>query len=293
MKNRIGIVLVNYNGIKDTKDCIESIRKSTFLNYVIYVVDNDSSDKFVLRKEYENCSDVEILVSDTNAGFAGGCNIAIREIIDNGEFDYIFLLNNDTTVSENSLEVLLSVAENNKDAGIITCKINYYFNKNKVWFSGSKYSTVLGNAKHILSDKKIGIKKIPFATGCVQLIPVSVIKKVGLMDEKYFLYSEDLDYCRKIIRYGYKIYYTDNTVIYHKVNVTTGKDSPLQQYYSTRSRFLFIKQNVCPVFKPVAYLRLHCSNLYALIRKRRIGSIMRRAYRDFKAGNFGKSEMKF
>lgn len=241
------IVIVNYNGLNDTIECIESLKKINYKNYKIIIVDNDSNDNSycILKEKYADF--IEIIELNDNIGFAGGNNIGINIAIKD-EAKYVLLLNNDTIVKENFLCELVEVAEEDDKVGAVGGKIYYFDYKDIIWYAGAKINKFTGKTNHIgvnkydngQFDKK---KQTDYITGCLMLVPVSVVKNVGLMDESYFLYYEETDWCAKIRKAGYKLVYQPTSVIYHKVSKSTKKINDVMGYYYDRNSYYFIMNN--------------------------------------------------
>lgn len=240
------IILLNYNGYKDTICCIDSLRDINYKNYKIIVVDNHSTDssKKEISQYIKNKEDVIFIESKENLGFSGGNNLGIKYAMDKNA-DYICLLNNDTTVESDFLNYLVDAMENDKGIGISAGKIMYYDNKDIVWSAGgyidSKkaigYNYAINKHEKNLKDES---REVTFLTGCLQLIRREVFENVGLYDHEYFLYMEDVDFCKRAINSGYKLVYVPESKIYHKVSASTGGQvSPMVVYYMTRNRLLF------------------------------------------------------
>lgn len=281
----IYIILLNYNGYKETIECIESLEKITYKNYKIVIVDNASTDNSekILKEKFNNHVFIQ---TKKNLGFAGGNNIGIKHAIKCGA-EYILLLNNDTIVKNDFLEHLVKSSIEGDNVGISIGKIYYYSNPNTIWYAGGYISKFKGNAYHIgmneLDNPNFNKKiYIDFATGCMQLIKVDAIKSVGLMDEDYFLYYEDTDYSCKMIRNGYKILYEPKSVIWHKVSTSTGSHSKLSEYYLTRNRLIFIKRNIKLRYKFFAFLFFYLTRIMKLISiKQKNKSIILKAIKDY------------
>lgn len=251
---KISIIVLNYNGLADTLECLESLKiveKSTHeLN--ITVVDNHSSDNS--KKVLNKIKEINFLESEENLGFSGGNNLGIKDSLKKGS-ELIILLNNDTTVSKNFLMPLVRVASK---ADIISPKIyfakGYEFHKNKyqekdlgniIWFAGGKidWANILGS--HVGVDKVdrgqfAKGRQIDFATGACMAVKAEVFKKIGFFDEKFFLYLEDMDFCVRAKRAGFKIVFEPKSVIWHKNAASSGgSGSNIQDYFITRNRLLF------------------------------------------------------
>lgn len=289
------IIIINYKGISDTLACIESLLKISYSNYKIVVVDNNSEDESVemLNKMYQGIDIIHVIESKENFGFSGGNNLGIKYALENN-CKYVLLLNNDTVVEQNFLDSIINVMEQDSEAGIYTGKINYYSNKNKIWFGGGKFIWWKGNSEHIgCNEKDDGsfdlTQKITFATGCYMLMKASVIKKVGLMPEKYFLYYEDTEYSNRFIRQGYNIVYYPQSIIYHKVSASTGIQSDLSQYYINRNRLIYIRDNILGMKKVVAYVFYTFSTLKNIFNKKYRFQIVKRSWLDFMKGLEGRT----
>lgn len=244
MKPKVSIILVNFNGDKDTIDCVESLKKISYDNYEIIIVDNNSANCQELEAFVNNNSDIIFLKSKENLGFSRGNNIGIKYAINNNA-DYVLLLNNDTTVKTDFLDELVSSATNCCECGIVSGKILFYDFPEKIWFAGGRLDLNKASIQHIksdeLNDKKD--KTITFATGCLMLIPRNVIEKVGMLSEEFFMYSEDVEYCCRVQKSNYKIIYNPNSVIYHKVGLSSGgRGSKFSQYYRTRNDMIVLSK---------------------------------------------------
>lgn len=292
------IIIVNWNGFEDTYECIKSVLNILYNNYTIIVVDNGSD-----RNESEGLArrftEVIALRSETNLGFAGGNNLGIKYALGKGA-DYILLLNNDTIVEKDFLDILVNNASENQNIGLAVPKINYYSDPSKVWYAGgyiNKFRGVALTEGSGKSDSKYTEDKfVTFATACCLLIDKRVINDIGLMDESYFLYLEDADYCIRSYKCGYKILFVAQSKIYHKINKSTTKENnyvPL--YYNTRNRLTFIKK----FYKNIFYLSLlYMLCIFSL--KSMIGiftgdftrvKVIYLAFRDFFLKKYGKADL--
>lgn len=242
-KKTVGIIVVNYNGIKDTLACIKSIEDSS-TNYVIRVIIVDNCS---IKNELANISnkypDIICIQSDINGGFSYGNNLGIRWAIENG-CDYIMLLNNDTVVKDDMIDILIDAC----DSQIVTPTMFYYGTENKVWYAGGYINKKTGNAKHKRMNEHVDIKNVDneictFTTGCCFAAKTDTIKKLGYLDDSYFMYCEDTDYCIRAALNGIQIEYIPNAVLWHKISQSTGgSDSPFATYYMTRNRLNYLKK---------------------------------------------------
>jgi len=242
----VSVITVNWNNAQITCDLLQSIKdKNTYPNLEVIIVDNNSIEDptEIFLKEYANA---KVIRNNENLGFSGGNNVGIRA----AKGDYFFLVNNDTEFTPYLIEGLLDIFKSFPDAGIACPKFHYYYAKGTIEYAGySRINIFTGRNYKIGSREKDEgkynkIQQTHYAHGAGMMVSRSVIDKVGLMPEEFFLYYEELDWSEQIRRKGFKIYYQPNSLIYHKESMTTGKMSPLKTYYLTRNRILFMRRNV-------------------------------------------------
>lgn len=289
----VAIIIVNYNGAEDTIECVKSLNKINYDNYKIFVIENGSSKKPTKDQIDYLKGQTVYIESAENLGFSGGNNIGIRKAIEN-EFDYMLLLNNDTTVEPDFLSILIDAATKKNNVGIVGGKIAFYSNPSHLWYGGGHMDEKLGGGAHErwndLNPEDTGeIREVTFITGCLMLIPTEVVKKVGLLSEEYFLYAEDTDFCYKVLEAGYKLWFCENTLIYHKVSASTGATSAMTQYYMVRNVLYLTKKYRTDYHKVNA--RFTYQTIKDVIRGRKQFAPVRCAYRDYLKGTMGKWEM--
>ncbi|MGD0585828.1 MAG: glycosyltransferase family 2 protein [Oryzomonas sp.] len=242
------IVILNWNGWRDTVECIESCRSLTYPNFRIVIVDNGSSDgsEAILR---ERCPDAELIQTGDNLGFAGGNNIGIRQALEHGA-DYVWLLNNDTIVDAGALTALVQAAESDKSVGMAGSKIVYYDNPKLLWYAGAFLDSArpCRPAHRGLGEEDKGQYDAPeetgYVTGCSLLARCGMMETVGLLDEGFFLYFEDVEWSARARRAGWRLVYAPASVVRHKESVTTGgAASPTVVYYTARNRLYFVQRH--------------------------------------------------
>lgn len=253
------ISLLNFNGKKNTLDCLkslENVRRDNF-KFTIAVIDNASKEEFDLKNGIVGDIPLIVIKNSKNLGFSGGHNVAIQYALENGT-DYILILNNDTYVDHDFLAELLKAAEADSSIGILTPKIyfapGFEFHKDRysknelgkiLWYAGGKmdWANVIGRNRGVDEVDKGQFDKTQetvIATGCCMLITRGVFENVGLFDDKYFLYYEDSDLSIRAKNKGFKIVYVPTSIIWHKnAGSAGGSGSKLQDYYITRNRLLF------------------------------------------------------
>lgn len=260
-KPLISVVIVNYDTPKLTFECLASVQsiKSDGFDYNIIVVDNGSQKELKIPTKLRS-ENLELIRTDNNIGFTGGNNLGISYTVKRYNPDYFLLLNSDTTVTPTFLNELF-LALQGEDRGIAVSKIYFEkgyefhqqsYKKNElgkiIWFAGGTIDWPNLTAFHRGVDEvDYGqfdhLEQTDFATGCCMLIKRELIEHVGILDKRYFLYLEDVDYSIRAIKKGYKIVFCPKSVIYHKnAGSSGGSGSILHQYYQTRNRlFFFLK----------------------------------------------------
>jgi GT2 family glycosyltransferase len=241
------IIVLNWNGWRDTVECVKSCGKLTYPHFRILIVDNGSTDgsDAALRELF---SDVEFLQTGANLGFAGGNNAGIRYALEKGA-EYVWLINNDTIVAPDALSALVCVARCNLRAGMVGSKIVYHDNPRLIWYAGAGLDPQSPWRMHHrgLREEDVGqydsLEETGFVTGCSLLASRDMITGIGLMDEAYFLYFEDSDWSVKARMEGWRLYYSPASLVRHKVSVSLGgAASPLMKYYYSRNFLYFVKK---------------------------------------------------
>ena len=277
----IGIVIVNFNGANYQNECINCILNSKYQSFKIIIVDNGSKDNSMKLLDIFDDRRIIKIYNNDNLGVAAGNNIGIKKSIELG-CEYTLLLNNDTVFDDNMINNLVSEKKN-----VVSPKI-FYYNSKKIWFFGGKISLIKGNGIHYYFKKeKYKIKKTTkYAPTCCLLIKNTIFEQVGLFDEKYFLYFDDTDFIYRINKEKIKIYLANDSVVYHKVGLSSGGElSNIQIYYSTRNRFYFISK--LPLLKRIIpYLFTYFTRL---IRKKRF-PIIEKGMKDYKNNILGRCD---
>jgi hypothetical protein len=246
----VGILVLNWNNYRDTKECLDSLSKVRDVDHRIYIVDNNSNDGSIekLGKEFPH----HIYIKNReNLGFAGGNNVGIKQALAEGA-DYILLLNNDTEVNPDFLSILVHEIENDPKIGAVGPKIYYHDNPKTIWFAGGKINPITGQTCHIGINKKDQgqyetPREVDFITGCAFFIRAEVLNKIGLFDNDYFYSYEDVDLSFRIRDAGYKLVFVPRSVVYHKfARALGGRFSPVYIYYRVRNSLLFDIKNKQP-----------------------------------------------
>lgn len=257
----ISIITVNYNGLKDTCEMIDSLPSNESALEVI-VVDNhsDGSEASQLAKRYPN---VVVISSDENLGFAGGNNLGIRK----AKGKYIFLINNDTVMKgsdKEKMSALRSLCQRLEmpKVGVVCPKLRFLWGSSAIQFAGFTPLTkiTIRNRSIGFGEEERGQYKVahptPYAHGAAMMLKREVIEQAGLMPENYFLYYEEIDWSFIIRRSGFDIWYDPCCTIFHKESQSTGQNSPSKTYYLTRNRLMLVRRNMSRSYKWLSYLYL-------------------------------------
>ncbi|MFH0976225.1 MAG: glycosyltransferase family 2 protein [Spirochaetota bacterium] len=298
---KVYILLINYNGWKDTVACVDSIIKNIYNNYQIIIVDNNSTDGSVdnisnwIKKSFKNkmkfliynqqetdeltfiktkdnktskekFSPIIIIRSAFNNGFASGNNIGLKYGLSKGDSDYFWLLNNDTEIEKNSLSEMIQLAETDNNIGVVGSKLLFGFNHNIIQSLGNDHigwnGVGHGSFDGISNNSKVpDYIRMKSVMGASFLIKNEVIKKIGLMDELYFMQVEEADWCIKASKAGYGVITNTKSIVIHKDGKSTEreriekyllgrkffrtniKDYLMWGYYSFRNEIYFVKKN--------------------------------------------------
>ncbi|MGI5826715.1 MAG: glycosyltransferase family 2 protein, partial [Patescibacteria group bacterium] len=249
---------------KMTLNCLESISKVRIKDFdlEVVVVDNGSTDGSV--REIQNSKfkiqndkfKFKIIENKENLGFVGGNNVGIEYALKNGA-DYVCLLNNDTRADPDFLIQLFKVAEEDPQNGVVGGKIyfekGYEFHKDRydkkdlgkvIWYAGGvvDWQNVYGSHRgvdEVDQGQFDSLCETGFVTGCLMFIRNEVFEKIGLIDERYYLYNEDNDFSQKAKKAGFKLMYSPKAIIWHINAGSSSSGSNLQEYFMTRNRLLF------------------------------------------------------
>lgn len=247
--NNVAIIILHFGLLKNTLECLESVDKATYKSKsTVFLVDNGTLQltKNNLKKFKTK---INLISNKTNLGFAGGMNAGIKNALKE-DFDYYLLLNNDVLVKPQIIGDLLKPFKKN-DIGITGSLITYYDNPNKLWFGGGELNRFFCFTRHkninlpVNSDLKNHYTD--FISGASMMIKKDVFKKCGLLEEKYFLYWEDVDFCQKARKFGFKSYLVGKPLAMHRVSAAAGKEgsnklSETRAYYFAKNPFVFMKK---------------------------------------------------
>jgi hypothetical protein len=270
MNKKVGIVSINWNNFKDTREFIHSILSISYKNYILIIVDNNSTDNSLEMLEDEFKEQVKngkiiFIKSEINRGFASGNNLGIRYAID-AQCDLVLMINNDTVVSPDFLEPMIDRMYSSKNIGVVTGKIYYYDNKNLLWSIGGELNLLKASAKYygtnvIDKGQFDKIEKLGVASGCFMLMDCSMLKKIGLLSEQYFFRGEEWEFSYRVRKNGYEIAFEPKARIYHKVSRSHNRFSYYDIYSAYRGKLIFSKSYIN---KPLWFIWLIFFLVYSL-----------------------------
>lgn len=235
----VSVIIVNFNGMHLLKDCLDSLREQTFGSFETILIDNASIDGSVefVRKNYP---EVRIIENQRNLGYGGGNNIGI--IASSGK--YIALLNNDTKADANWLQRLVEAIKEDEKIGMCASKILNYYNPEIIDNTGLLlYKDGIARGRGRL-EKDVGqyasSEEVFSPSGCAGLYKREMLDGIGLFDEDFFLYLDDVDIGMRGRLAGWKCIYVPDAVVYHKYSATTEPYSSLKAYLVERNRIWIV-----------------------------------------------------
>ena len=239
MMPRVAIVVLNWNGWRDTLACIGSLQKLDYADFRIVLVDNGSTDGSA-EQFRRLLPTVELLQTGANLGFGGGCNAGIRHALAAGA-EYVWLVNSDATVDPGALSALVRRADGNPQLGAVGSVL---FDADAVTrvqlWGGGRVGLWLGRSVHCLSRGNT----IDFVSGASMLLRRSALEQVGLFDDaSFFMYWEDTDLGFRLRKAGWTLAVADDSKIWHKQSTSLGLGNPLLDEYATRSCVRFLRRH--------------------------------------------------
>lgn len=248
----IAIIILNWNSYDVTAQCLESLKTVEYSRFEKILVDNGSSDYSDDRLK-EDFPDITLIKSDRNLGFTGGNNLGIQYALDK-RHDLVMLLNNDTIVTPNFMSILIDRL-GSENLAAIQPKIMYNYDRSIIWNAGGRYDSFFSLTRTIgegIEDEGQfdGLRYTDWITGCCFLIWSDVVRKIGLLDDKFFIYHEDADWSLKIRNLGLKMGFEAKSVIYHEAGMSDinrekhgeGNVSPFSHYQNVRNHLFMVRR---------------------------------------------------
>jgi GT2 family glycosyltransferase len=269
----VAILVLNWNRCQDTLACVESVGRLAYPRFTTVVIDNGSSDGSP-KALCERFPRIEVIETGGNLGYAGGNNVGIGWALRQGA-DYVLILNNDTIVEPGALSELIRVASTDRRIGVAGPKVLCEPDRHLLYSCGESQSLWF-NRRHIATgvpDAKTDQtpRDVDYVVGCALLVRRDFIDRVGLLDEVFFAYYDEVDWCFRGRRLGYRVVCVPSAVVYHKGEVSSGKGlNPITAYFRTRNWVYFMRKHAAPyhwiVFLPVFAMVYFSRMCGALIR---------------------------
>jgi GT2 family glycosyltransferase len=245
MGRKVAVAIVNWRRAADTLECLTTLIEHSPCSLDIVVVDNGSGDGSaeLIASRFPQ---VRLIALDRNEGYVVGINLAISEAL-KGDPEFILVMNNDAVSTPGYLEPLLDIMDRRPRCGIAGSKILYY-DTGLVWFGGGTYNRWLGYTRHQHMDEEDAEdveRQVDYITGCTALIRSEVFHRIGLFDEDFDMYFEDLDFCLRASKAGYESWYVPSSVTRHKVSASAGIMganvlTPMRAYHYARNAMIVI-----------------------------------------------------
>jgi GT2 family glycosyltransferase len=242
------VLLLNWNNWKDTNECLASLRALDYEGWKAIVLDNGSTDGSVQRIR-EKHPGVEIMELGENLGFAKGNNAGIRAALERSA-EYVWVLNNDTTVDPKALRAMVEKAESDPKIGAVGSAIYSTEERERIQaWGGGHVNFLLGRSRHFSAP--VSDEKLQFITGASLLVRRRALEELGLFDEGFFMYCEDADYCFRLRRAGWRLAVAGDSKVWHKEQGSVGRKSALLDTYFNRSVKRFFERNAPIPFIPI------------------------------------------
>jgi len=250
----VNLFVLNWNGRDLTLDCLSSLAKVTYPNLKVYVIDNGSSDNSVtaIRNQFP---DYEIIELPENYGFSRGNNAGFELV--KQKADYTIFLNNDTIVDANFVEPLINAMESNSTVKQSTPKIFYADNLDYIWFGGGKVSLWAGWIRHLGIRQKDSMqfsfnRNVDYATGCCVCMRTVDFESIGMFDESFLMYGEDVDLSLRFRKQGGQILFVPESKIWHKVSSSIGTQFSIRKWKRKNiGKMKLVTKHVHPAQLPI------------------------------------------
>jgi GT2 family glycosyltransferase len=301
MPPRVSILILNYNGWRDTLECLESVFRADYANLRVVLCDNASTNESLDRIRawadgqfvFEPAADsrlrsmsqpsapkpipyveydrdgaeaggardgadapLTIIRVGSNRGFTGGNNVGLRYLLARRETDYVCLLNNDTVIAPSAIRRMVDLAERDESLGAVGGTLLEYTMPDVIQVAGGGWVSLWhGGTKangEGASRAEVPLRPIGFVSGCCMLVRLSTVDRVGLLDERYFIYGDDTDWCVRMRDIGLEMGFAPNAEVWHKGSRTTMTGSPWNDYHNVRSMLLFVRK-FRPHLMPAAF----------------------------------------
>ncbi len=265
--DKVAIIILNWNGKNDTLACLDSIQQLTYPHIEVIVVDNGSTDDSTAALRTRP---ITLIEARENLGFAEGNNIGIRYAMEH-HADFLFLLNNDTTVAPDIIERFLEQFHSHPSAGILGAKIFLYDKRDTLDHLGGMWNPKRGEFDYIgFRQNPDGFQtpqELDYVCGAGLIIKRSVIEAVGVLEPRFFLIWEESDFCFRARRAGFKTLSCPTAKLWHKVSASFIGGKPHSTYFWWRNRLLWIERNCSKKEKWSLYLRIIIPEILRMLKR--------------------------
>ncbi len=234
-------IVLNWNGWKDTLKCLSSLKASDYPSNTVIVVDNGSTDESVERIQTAKDEQLVLLQNPTNDGFAGGNNVGIQYALESGA-EFVWLLNNDTVVHPLALSAMVETARSDERIGAVGSVLYEMSSPDIVQaWGGGRVNSLLGTSRH----HKVNVPEaeIDFLTAASLLIRSAALKDVGLLDDGFFMYWEDADFCYRLKKSGWRLSVSADSRVLHRESASVGRGSATMDVYFNESAVRFFRKH--------------------------------------------------
>jgi GT2 family glycosyltransferase len=247
-QSRVVPILLNTNRRDDTLACLASLRKNTYRNVAVLVLDNSSRDgsEEAIRSEYP---EVQIIRLEQNRGYAGNNNVGIRAALEKGA-DWVFILNEDTILAPDCLARLVEAGDNDPRIGIVGPMVYHHDEPEVIQSAGGKLGRHWESLHIGQNEPESGRFTVPhevdWISGCAIMVRRAVIEQAGMIDERYFYYWEETEWCIRAARKGWRVVHVPLAKLWHKGVQRDYHPGPEVTYYNTRNRLLTLSKHQAP-----------------------------------------------
>lgn len=279
---KVSVIILHFENVGLLSECLKSFQDIVYPNYEIIIVKNGDKSNLTLSAMQEIADRVATIIDlPENVGYARANNYGIQQAISTGA-DSILLVNDDTAVSPHFLSILVESGQRLPDVGMLGPAIYYFDEPDRIWFAGARFDmqTCAVSSREfgeIHQRKDYGPIESDYITGCTLMVKREVVEKIDLLNERFFLYWEDVDWGLRAMKAGFKNLVVPEAQIWHKISVSAGgPDSPLKAYHKTRSHLLMAKLHAPwalgrlqgTFFRDIAWLLLKSSDKKRMRRAR-------------------------
>jgi GT2 family glycosyltransferase len=294
--SKIAVVVLCYNGVDLTIECLESLERQEFTDFEIIMVDNGSKDETIqiVSKKFPQALWVK---NSENLGYALGNNKGFEYALDRG-VEAVFLVNNDTRLHPSCVAALINTLQSDSEIGIIGPMVYTWDQNRTISSAGGEVNWKKAYADNIgMGETDCGrylSREVDFINGCGLLVSRKALEQTGGLDPKFFMYWEETDWCLRVKKAGFKIFFEAKGLMEHKASIISRELGPTTLYYLTRNRFLFFGRHSPLFLKPIAILHALNGTLRGIRENRKAGKMahakaMQWALRHAATGHWGRS----